>query len=62
MGMSGDLYRRLGNKNRHWQRMMREKAYQRQTLSNHSKEFATILDAKKQRAQQKDKIDRMRRS
>ncbi len=61
MGMSRDLSRHMEKKTRHWQRILKEKAYQRQGISDHSKEFSDIVDAKIEQAKHRNKIDRMRR-
>lgn len=61
MGMSKDLYRQLHKKTRYWQRMLKEKAYQRQTIKDHNREFSSILDAKKEKARQASKISQMLR-
>ncbi len=61
MGMSRDLSRQVEKRTRHWQRILKEKAYQRESMSDHSREFSDIVDAKKTRAKQRNKIDQMRR-
>ena len=61
MNMSKDLSRQIDRKTRHWQRILKEKAYQRKALADHSKEYSSLLDEKQERARQRDKIDQMRR-
>lgn len=60
MGLNGDLVRHLERKNRHWQRTLREKAYQRKTLTDHSREFTTVLNGEKVSLRQRHKISQMR--
>ncbi len=61
MNMSRALARKLTQKPRHWHRLQREKAMRRQTLQNHSSEYAEIINLKKSLARQTDKIHNMRR-
>ncbi|OUR76290.1 hypothetical protein A9Q83_15965 [Alphaproteobacteria bacterium 46_93_T64] len=61
MNLSQDLARKLSLKSRYWQRMQREKVMQRQTIQNHSREYADIINQKKSMAKQLGKIHNMRR-
>jgi|GEM_PF-2683882 len=60
MGLNGDLVRHLEKKSRHWQRTLREKAYQRKTMSDHSREFCEVVNHQKDHLRQRHKISQMR--
>ncbi|MEH6405166.1 MAG: hypothetical protein V7750_17455 [Sneathiella sp.] len=60
MGLNRDLIRHLERKNRLWQRTLREKAYQRKTLVDHSHEFTEVLNGQKGHLRQRHKINQMR--
>ena len=57
--LSHDLSRRLSQKQRLWQRLQREKAMQRQTLTRHARELGEIVKAAKERAQTRAKLQDM---
>ena len=60
MGLNGDLVRHLEKKSRDWQRTLREKAYQRKSISDHSREFIEVLNLQKGHLRQRNKINQMR--
>ncbi len=60
MGMSKDLSRQAEKKSRQWQRTEKEKSYQRETISDHSKEYAADMNTRQEKARQTEKINQIR--